>query len=119
MPCYLCGGADIIQRAGGVRGHPEIKVMQCRDCSLVFLDQQCTDDDYYARNQMLGPDFFPRPGDRPALSPSSSQPSGVSGVCRLQDALSSCSQSSLAATCWILAAGTGSFLRQHSRWLAA
>ena len=32
--------------------------MQCRDCSLVFLDRQCADECYYERNQMLGPDFF-------------------------------------------------------------
>ena len=35
--CYLCGSRFFFRRAGTVRDNPELTVMECRQCGLVFL----------------------------------------------------------------------------------
>lgn len=58
MKCYLCQSSDYFQRSGKVRDNPDIRIMQCSNCGLVFLDKQCIDDVYYEKNNMLSSDFF-------------------------------------------------------------
>ena len=35
--CYLCSSDEYIFRQGGVRDNPEIKILECTDCGLVYL----------------------------------------------------------------------------------
>jgi len=35
--CYLCGGDNFVRRNGTVRDNPELKVLECGSCGLVFL----------------------------------------------------------------------------------
>jgi SAM-dependent methyltransferase len=35
--CYLCGGKKIYKRNGKVRDNPNLEVLECKDCGLVFL----------------------------------------------------------------------------------
>ena len=35
--CYLCGSNEYITRQGSVRDKPEIKILECVDCGLVYL----------------------------------------------------------------------------------
>lgn len=46
--CYLCESVNADIRHKGVRDNPEINVLQCRDCGLVYLDSfsQITQDFY-------------------------------------------------------------------------
>ena len=37
MSCYLCGCDDTITRQEGVRDNPEINVLECVNCGLVYL----------------------------------------------------------------------------------
>ncbi|MHA2275258.1 MAG: class I SAM-dependent methyltransferase, partial [Candidatus Kariarchaeaceae archaeon] len=47
--CYLCGSICIRKIASGVRDNPDIDVMKCRECGLVFLSSfDHISDDYYA-----------------------------------------------------------------------
>ena len=38
MTCYLCASSSYQERPGQARDNPEIKVLECADCGLVFLD---------------------------------------------------------------------------------
>jgi len=46
--CYLCGSSDFKSRPGKVRDKEEIKVLECNECGLVFLDgdEHITEDHY-------------------------------------------------------------------------
>lgn len=35
--CYLCGSTDLFLRKGEVRDAPRLKIVECRECALVFL----------------------------------------------------------------------------------
>jgi len=35
--CYLCGSADLYNRPGSVRDNKNISLLECNNCSLVFL----------------------------------------------------------------------------------
>ena len=35
--CYLCGGTEFNKRPGCVRDRPELEVLECSSCGLVFL----------------------------------------------------------------------------------
>ncbi|MBT0826807.1 methyltransferase domain-containing protein [Campylobacter lari] len=58
MKCYLCNSEKKIQREGRVRDNKDIKILECCDCGLVFLDSQDIDDGFYKNNSMLNQDFF-------------------------------------------------------------
>jgi protein-arginine kinase activator protein McsA len=38
MKCYLCNGDNFIVRPGEVRNNNKIKVIECKSCGLVTLD---------------------------------------------------------------------------------
>lgn len=51
--CYLCGGNDHFHRPGQVRDKPEINVLECKDCGLVFLsDDRHISEEHYAESGM-------------------------------------------------------------------
>ncbi|ECQ5569612.1 hypothetical protein ACMHRG_001569, partial [Campylobacter jejuni] len=52
MKCYICGSESNIQREGKVRDSLKINILECKDCGLVFLDKQETDDEYYKASGM-------------------------------------------------------------------
>lgn len=52
MKCYLCGGEKSHKREGKVRDNPNIAILECDECGLVFLDTQTTNDKFYARGNM-------------------------------------------------------------------
>lgn len=52
MQCYLCGSNDYFQREGSVRDNPDIKILECNTCGLVFLNKQETNDGYYENGKM-------------------------------------------------------------------
>ena len=55
MGCYLCGAADFEPREGKVRDKPELSILECRGCGLVFLaDQSDRDTSFYAESGMHG-----------------------------------------------------------------
>ena len=58
MKCYLCGSDKYHAREGKVRDNPSIKILECDECGLVFLEEQKTGEDFYKQNGMLGFDFF-------------------------------------------------------------
>ena len=35
--CYLCGGTEFNKRRGSVRDMPELEILECASCGLVFL----------------------------------------------------------------------------------
>lgn len=37
--CYLCGSTSILEREGRVRDRTELQILECKDCSLVFLSE--------------------------------------------------------------------------------
>ena len=52
MKCYLCGSEKHFQREGKVRDNPNIKILECIECGLVFLDTQNTSEEYYQQGNM-------------------------------------------------------------------
>ena len=38
MNCYLCGSSNFKTRPGSVRDNDQVKVLECSECGLVFLD---------------------------------------------------------------------------------
>ena len=40
MKCYLCGSENNHKREGKVRDDESINILECDECSLVFLDKQ-------------------------------------------------------------------------------
>jgi 2-polyprenyl-3-methyl-5-hydroxy-6-metoxy-1,4-benzoquinol methylase len=53
--CYLCGNKEHNQRPGSVRGNPELKVLECTACGLVFLSScDHINDDLYENSGMHG-----------------------------------------------------------------
>ena len=38
MNCYLCNSAKFVKRKGKVRDNPDLKILECLSCGLVFLD---------------------------------------------------------------------------------
>ena len=37
MSCYICGSIETKNRPGSVRGEPEVNILECVDCGLVYL----------------------------------------------------------------------------------
>jgi 2-polyprenyl-3-methyl-5-hydroxy-6-metoxy-1,4-benzoquinol methylase len=55
MSCYLCNSANLATRSGTVRDAPEIRILECRGCGLVFLDSQAhINAEHYAQSGMHG-----------------------------------------------------------------
>ncbi len=52
MKCYLCGSTKYHQREGKVRDNPSIKILECEECGLVFLDNQNTSEEFYKQGNM-------------------------------------------------------------------
>ncbi|WP_194145361.1 hypothetical protein [Helicobacter sp. MIT 05-5294] len=52
MQCYLCGSGKNHTREGKVRDNPSIKIFECDECGLVFLESQKTSEEFYKDNGM-------------------------------------------------------------------
>lgn len=50
--CYLCGSSKHFKREGKVRDNPNVDVLECESCGLVFLNEQNTNDEFYANGNM-------------------------------------------------------------------
>ena len=52
--CYLCECENIQELKGSVRDYPHLKILKCKDCGLVFLDNfDHISDVYYENSKML------------------------------------------------------------------
>ena len=53
--CYLCGATEFNERPGSVRDNPELKVLECTSCGLVFLSSfDHIKDGFYKSSEMHG-----------------------------------------------------------------
>ena len=53
--CYLCGSMDFITRPGSVRDKSDLKILECKSCSLVCLSSfEQISDDFYENSGMHG-----------------------------------------------------------------
>lgn len=53
--CYLCGGTEFNKRPGSVRDNPELEVLECASCGLVFLSSfDHIRDGFYENSGMHG-----------------------------------------------------------------
>ncbi len=51
--CYLCGGTEFNKRPGSVRDNPELEVLECASCGLVFLSSfDHIRDGFYENSEM-------------------------------------------------------------------
>lgn len=50
--CKLCNGNNITLIHKGTRDRPDVDVLRCNDCGLVFLSKIATDDRFYMDSQM-------------------------------------------------------------------
>lgn len=51
--CYLCGGTEFNKRPGSVRDNPELEVLECNSCGLVFLSSfDHIEDGFYENSKM-------------------------------------------------------------------
>ncbi|TCL69973.1 methyltransferase family protein [Hydrogenispora ethanolica] len=56
-PCYLCGEQSFFKRPGSVRDNPDLQVMECRTCGLVFLSSfDHIGEGFYENSQMHAAD---------------------------------------------------------------
>jgi 2-polyprenyl-3-methyl-5-hydroxy-6-metoxy-1,4-benzoquinol methylase len=55
--CYLCGGTEFNKRPGSVRDRPELEIIKCASCGLVFLSSfDHIRDGFYENSEMHGKD---------------------------------------------------------------
>jgi len=53
--CYLCSGVDFIYRQGSVRDNPDLKILECQNCGLVFLSSPLNiEESFYKNSGMHG-----------------------------------------------------------------
>jgi len=53
--CYLCGNKDFKKRPGAVRDDPDLEIMECSSCGLVFLSSfSHIADGFYESSRMHG-----------------------------------------------------------------
>ena len=53
--CYLCGHSDFEKLDGIVRDNPELEILKCKNCSLVFLSSfEHISDCFYEEDGMFG-----------------------------------------------------------------
>ena len=58
MECYLCGSKKNIKRRGHPRDNKSISILECSECSLVFLDNfDHIDDNFYQESNMHNEEF--------------------------------------------------------------
>lgn len=51
--CYLCGSGEHFQRDGSVRDAPEVAILECSSCGLVFLESsRFSDPTLYEKSEM-------------------------------------------------------------------
>jgi hypothetical protein len=56
MNCYLCNSTSFTKRKGKVRDGPNLKILECNDCGLVFLSsQEHIHSGFYEDSGMHGP----------------------------------------------------------------
>ncbi|MBI4681377.1 MAG: class I SAM-dependent methyltransferase [Nitrospirae bacterium] len=56
--CYLCGGTGFKKRPGSVRDSPELGILECTSCGLVFLSSfDHISDGFYEKSEMHGQDI--------------------------------------------------------------
>lgn len=54
-PCYLCGATNFVFRQGVVRDAPQLKIVECCNCTLVFLHPKFDNNaEHYADSGMHG-----------------------------------------------------------------
>ena len=52
--CYLCKNEDLEKVPGSVRDYPNVNILKCKKCGLVFLDSfKHIDETYYENSRML------------------------------------------------------------------
>jgi len=57
MDCYLCGSVDFKTRNGAVRDAANLRILECCNCGLVFLESfDHITHGYYAENPIVGPE---------------------------------------------------------------
>ncbi len=57
--CYLCGGTEFNKRPGSVRDRPELEVLECASCGLVFLSSfDHIEDFFYENSEMHGEEML-------------------------------------------------------------
>lgn len=55
MHCYFCGPSSLTSRKGKVRDNPNLRILECSNCGLVFLnDFKHITDDFYKKSGMHG-----------------------------------------------------------------
>jgi len=52
--CYLCGSQDYDLRDGKVRDDASLKILECKNCGLVFLSKSDLSKNFYERSKMHG-----------------------------------------------------------------
>lgn len=53
--CYLCGGVNFNYRQGSVRDNPDLKILECQNCGLVFLSSLLhIEESFYKNSGMHG-----------------------------------------------------------------
>ena len=51
--CYLCGGMEFNKRPGSVRDNPELEILECVSCGLVFFSSfEHVKNDFYENSRM-------------------------------------------------------------------
>jgi 2-polyprenyl-3-methyl-5-hydroxy-6-metoxy-1,4-benzoquinol methylase len=59
MNCYLCNSKHFKKRDGKVRDRPDLNILECNNCNLVFLDNiEHINDDVYENSGMHGTDLL-------------------------------------------------------------
>jgi len=54
MECYLCGSIQNNRRNGKVRDNPDLEILECKDCGLVFLSSgDHINDSFYEQSGMI------------------------------------------------------------------
>jgi len=54
--CYICDNSGFKELEGSVRDNPELKILKCANCGLVFLDNFIYDEKFYETNGMENTD---------------------------------------------------------------
>lgn len=52
--CYLCGGLDFNYRQGTVRDNSALRILECKNCGLVFLSSLHIEESFYKNSGMHG-----------------------------------------------------------------
>lgn len=59
--CYLCGNDDLVERGYNLRDSKDLRVLECKKCSLVFLSSfEHINQDFYKKGKMHSISFNPQ-----------------------------------------------------------